>query len=78
VDAVSIHALSANQHEDQPRFGDPAHTSKKGEAGLEKDSDIIIDQIRSLDNKRFREHLGEISDKNRQLFLGSLRVLILE
>ena len=51
---------------------------KKGEAGMEKDSDIIVDQIRSIDNKRFRDHLGEISDKNKQLFLGSLRVLILE
>jgi len=51
---------------------------KKGEAGLEKNSDIIVDQIRSIDNKRFRDHLGEISDKNKQLFLGSLRVLILE
>ena len=51
---------------------------KKGEAGLEKDSDIIVDQIRSIDNKRFRDHLGEISDKNKQLFLGSLKILILE
>ena len=51
---------------------------KKGEAGLEKDSDIIVDQMRSIDNKRFREHLGEISDKNKQLLLSSLRILILE
>jgi mRNA interferase MazF len=51
---------------------------KKGEAGLEKDSDIIVDQMRSIDNKRFRDHLGEISDKNKQLLLGSLRILILE
>ena len=51
---------------------------KKGEAGLEKDSDIIVDQIRSIDNKRFRDHLGEISDKNKQLFLGSLKILVLE
>jgi len=51
---------------------------KKGEAGLEKDSDIIVDQMRSIDNNRFRDHLGEISDKNKQLLLGSLRVIILE
>ncbi len=51
---------------------------KKGEAGLEKDSDIIVDQMRSIDNKRFRGHLGEISDKNKQLLLGSLRILVLE
>jgi len=51
---------------------------KKGEAGLDKDSDIIVDQIRSIDNKRFRDHIGEISDRNKQLFLDSLKILILE
>ena len=51
---------------------------RKGEAGLEKESDIIVDQIRSIDNKRFRDHLGELSDQNKQLFLRSLKILILE
>jgi mRNA interferase MazF len=51
---------------------------KKGEAGLEKDSDIIVDQIRFIDNKRFRDHLGEITDENKRLLLNSLRVLVLE
>lgn len=51
---------------------------KKGEAGLKSDSDIIVDQIRAIDNKRLREQLGEISDKNKHLLLNSLRLLILE
>lgn len=51
---------------------------KKGEAGLEKDSDIIVDQVRSIDNRRFREHLGAISNKNKELLLRSLRIIILE
>lgn len=51
---------------------------KKGEAGLEKDSDIIVDQIRSIDNRRFRERLGVISDKNKELLLQSLKILIME
>ncbi len=51
---------------------------KNGEAGLDKDSDIIVDQMRSIDNKRIRDHLGEISNKNKQLLLTSLRILILE
>jgi mRNA interferase MazF len=50
----------------------------KGEAGLQSDSDIIVDQIRSIDNKRFRDHLGEISDKNKQRLLASLKILVLE
>ncbi len=51
---------------------------KKGEAGLKSDSDIIVDQIRAIDNKRLRERLGELSDKNKHLLLISLRLLILE
>jgi len=51
---------------------------KKGEAGLKSDSDIIVDQVRAIDNKRLREQLGEISDKNKHLLLNSLRLLILE
>ncbi len=51
---------------------------KKGEAGLQCDSDIIVDQIRSIDNKRFRDHIGEISEKNKQRLLGSLKILVLE
>ena len=51
---------------------------KKGEAGLQSDSDIIVDQIRSIDNKRFRDHMGEISEKNKQCLLGSLKILVLE
>lgn len=33
---------------------------KKGEAGLLKDSDVIIDQIRAIDNRRFKEQMGKI------------------
>ena len=51
---------------------------KKGEAGLDKESDIIVDQIRSIDNRRFRDHMGELSDKNKKLLLASLRILILD
>lgn len=31
---------------------------KKGEAGLAADSDALIDQIRSIDNRRLRRELG--------------------
>jgi len=51
---------------------------KKGEAGLKKDSDIIVDQIRAIDNKRFKEHLGVISAKNKKRLLESLKLLVLE
>lgn len=51
---------------------------KKGEAGLKTASDIIVDQIRAIDNRRLREHLGEISDENKARLLDSLKIIILE
>ena len=51
---------------------------KKGEACLMQDSDIIVDQKRAIDNKRLKDHLGEIADKNKQLLLENLRIIVLE
>lgn len=34
---------------------------KKGEGSLSCDSDILIDQIRAIDNSRFKKELGKIS-----------------
>lgn len=35
----------------------------KGEAGLQKNSMILVDQFLAWDNERFREKLGELSPK---------------
>lgn len=51
---------------------------KKGEAGLKRTSDIIVDQIRAIDNRRFVEHLGELSEINRFRLLNDLKILLLE
>ena len=51
---------------------------RKGEGGLPKPSDIIVDQIRAIDNKRFVRQLGEIYDKNKLKLLENLRILVLE
>lgn len=51
---------------------------RKGEAGLTKVSDIMIDQIRAIDNRRFVKELGVISDKNKLKLLDNLQLLILE
>ena len=34
------------------------------ETGLEQESEILVDQIRALDNRRFLEKLGKISKEN--------------
>ena len=51
---------------------------RKGEAGLKKASDIIVDQIRAIDNRRFKERLGVLTEKNKEALLRSLRILIME
>lgn len=53
------------------------HLPKK-EAGLEKDSDILVDQIRSIDNRRFKRHAGKLTPQHKEKLLENLRLLILE
>ena len=46
--------------------------------GLAHDSDILVDQIRAIDNRRFIKRLGRLSSSLREKFLDNLRVLVLE
>ena len=51
---------------------------KKGEAGLKQNSDILIDQVRAIDNRRFINKLGEIQHNHKLQILSNLTHLILE
>lgn len=51
---------------------------RMGEAGLKRDSDILVDQVRAVDNRRFTSRLGEIESSHKAELLSSLRMLILE
>lgn len=51
---------------------------KVSESGLKKESDIIVDQIRAIDNRRFKEHIGELSSENKRLLLKNLRIVVME
>ena len=53
------------------------HLSKK-ETGLKQDSDILVDQIRAIDNRRFIKHLGQITNTQKQALLQNLNVIVLE
>ena len=53
------------------------HLSKIG-TNLVKDSDILVDQVRSIDNRRLIKHIGELSNKQKQALLDNLRILLLE
>ena len=50
----------------------------EGKAGLSKDSDILVDQIRAIDNRRFVKHLGKLAPEYREKLIGNLHTLILE
>ena len=51
---------------------------KQRESGLNRDSDILVDQIRAIDNNRFLKKVGQLAMVNRQKLLTNLRLLILE
>ena len=53
------------------------HLPKK-EAHLEKDSDILVDQVRAIDNRRLQRKIGTLSLKSRDKLLENLEILILE
>ncbi len=53
------------------------HLSKKG-MGLKKDSDILADQIRAIDNRRFVKHLGELNLIDKVKLIENLKILIFE
>ena len=47
-----------------------------GEAGLAEQSDIMVDQIRAIDNRRFLRELGELPSESRVRLAENLRVLL--
>ena len=50
----------------------------KGTAGLLHPSDIMVDQLRAIDNRRFQRHLGVLTDPHKRRLLDNLQALILE
>ena len=47
-----------------------------GEAGLKASSDIVVDQLRAIDNRRFLSQLGVISQRNQSRLAANLRILL--
>lgn len=48
----------------------------KNEGGVNKKSDILIDQLRAIDNQRFVKKLGKISDKNKQKLFENIKIIL--
>jgi len=53
------------------------HLSKKG-IGLKKDSDILVDQIKAVDNRRFVRHLGELNLIDKAKLIENLKIILFE
>lgn len=47
-------------------------------SGLNIPSDILLDQVRAIDNVRFRRHLGKLNHTQAKRMLENLSILILE
>ncbi len=49
---------------------------KKGTASLKMNSDVMIDQIRAIDNKRLIQRLGSISENLAQQVAENLKIVL--
>jgi mRNA interferase MazF len=49
---------------------------KKGIASMEKQSDLMIDQIRAIDNKRLIKKLGELPAELRKKVLENIKIVL--
>lgn len=48
---------------------------KKGDAGLKEDSDIMIDQVRAIDNRRLVKNIGKLAPSALKQVQERLRIL---
>jgi mRNA interferase MazF len=47
-----------------------------GEAGLDKESEILVSQVRAIHNKRLKKKLGSISTANRLVLDENLKIVM--
>jgi mRNA interferase MazF len=48
------------------------------ESGLKKSSDILVDQVRAIDNRRFVKEIGKISNAHEELLVRNIKTLLFE
>ena len=53
------------------------HLPKK-ESNLKKASDILIDQIRAIDNRRFIKQIGKLGRKHKEQLINNLKIILFE
>ena len=50
----------------------------KDENNLTLESDILVDQLRSIDNRRLRKELGKLTNSQRKKLIESLNLIVLQ
>lgn len=50
----------------------------KEEIGLKQDSDILVDQIRAIDNRRFIKKIGKLTAKHQRQLAENLKIILFE
>ena len=60
----------------KPKMSVIAIHLKKGDAGLNVDSDIMVDQIRAINNKRFIKKIGALSANHQQDLIKNLKIVL--
>jgi mRNA interferase MazF len=48
----------------------------KGEGGLVEKSDVMVDQLRAIDNRRFIQHLGVLSHRSQQKLTENIHIVL--
>lgn len=48
----------------------------KGEGGLTEKSDVMVDQLWAIDNRRFTRHLGNLSRRSREKLVENIRIML--
>ena len=49
---------------------------RKGETGLIEKSDVMVDQLRAIDNRRFIKRLGMIGRLNQNILAENIRIIL--
>lgn len=50
----------------------------KGECALKKDSDILVDQIKAIDNRRFIKRVGKLESVHKMKLINNLKIILFE
>ena len=49
---------------------------KKGESNLKTDCDIMLDQVRAIDNKRLVKKVGKLSAQKAELLVENMKIIL--